>query len=237
MRRFYLKEKIELEKKFFIKNDLFNHVINVLKFKKNQNIVFFDITSNNFFCEILNVNKTNAEVIPLYKIPQKVQSKIEIKVYQCIPKGNILNDIIEKDVELGVTEFTPIISERTIKRTKEFKEKWNEIIKNSTQQCGRSRLMKINTPVYFKDLFKNEFDGEKIIFYENANELIKLDFFNKKKKNSVHIILGPEGGFSLDEVNTANSNGFKSYSLGNNVLKCLTANILAVGFIYLLNSK
>ena len=97
--------------------------------------------------------------------------------------------------------------------------------------------MKINTPVYFKDLFKNEFDGEKIIFYENANELIKLDFFNKKKKNSVHIILGPEGGFSLDEVNTANSNGFKSYSLGNNVLKCLTANILAVGFIYLLNSK
>ena len=234
MRRFYFQGQIKIDTVIKIENELFNHIVNVVKIKKDENFIIFNSESGNYFCVLKNIEKRFGEAKVLYKIPENEKNSSKISVYQCIPKGNILNEIIERNVELGVTEFTPIISERTIKRTKELKQRWFEIIKNSTEQCGRTDLMKINSPIMFNEIFNNDIQGKRLICYENSENLI--DIANLKGFNDFHIILGPEGGFTLSEIERASEKGFESVSLGQNILKCLTANILVVGFISIFKS-
>ena len=234
MRRFYYPERIEIDTKIKIENELYNHIVNVVKIKKDENFIIFNSESGNFFCVLKNIENRFGELEVLYKLPEKEKNNFKISVYQCIPKGNILNEIIERNVELGVTSFTPIVSERTIKRTKELKKRWLEIIKHSTEQCGRTDLMKVNMPIMFNEIFNNHFQGKKLICYENSENIINIENF--KGFNDFHIILGPEGGFTINEIEKANRNGFESISLGKNILKCLTANILAIGFLSLIKS-
>ena len=94
--------------------------------------------------------------------------------------------------------------------------------------------MKVNMPIMFNEIFNNHFQGKKLICYENSENIINIENF--KGFNDFHIILGPEGGFTINEIVKANENGFESISLGKNILKCLTANILAIGFLSLLKS-
>ena len=94
--------------------------------------------------------------------------------------------------------------------------------------------MKIKMPIMFNEIFNNDMQGKKLICYENSENLI--DIKNFKGFKDFHIILGPEGGFTLSEIEKASEKGFESVSLGQNILKCLTANILVVGFISLFKS-
>mgnify|MGYP001158079703 FL=1 len=222
-------EIIELDK------ELYHHIIRVLKMKKNDNLYLFDIKENEYFCNIQKIYKENAEIKVMYKNKKKSDLKIKINVYQCLPKGNQIDDIIEKNVELNVVTFTPVISERTIKKSINIKSRWLEIIKNSSEQCGRNDLMQIREPIYFKDIFNENLIGKNIIFYENSKDLLTL---NEIKSNNIfNLIIGPEGGFSENEIKIAEKNHFESFSLGNNILRCHTANILAVGIISLFSSQ
>ena len=96
-----------------------------------------------------------------YLRPKETINEPDINVYQSIPKGKTIENIIEKSVELGVKEFIPIISSRTIKKSLEVKERWLEIVKTATKQCGRNDIMKIHEPLQYSDIFKKIIRGLK----------------------------------------------------------------------------
>ena len=226
MNRFFVNKKINRDQELKIEGENFHHCITVLKHKIGDNIIIFDNTESEFFCKITGVKKSHLTVEIQYLIPHK-QSGCNINVYQCLPKGKAIEDIIEKSVELGVKRLIPVVSERTIKKTEQVKKRWLDIVKSATKQCGRNDFMQILEPIPYSDIFTDNKSDLKIIFYENSENKINTTSFNDAK--DISIIIGPEGGFSEEEINLANKNNFVDLSLGNTVLKSTTALILGVG--------
>jgi 16S rRNA (uracil1498-N3)-methyltransferase len=125
-----------------------------------------------------------------------------------------------------------VISARTIKRSNEVKKRWLEIIKTATKQCGRSDIMNISEPIAYSDIFIGNSSELKIIFYENSLNKITKELFKPIK--NISIVIGPEGGFTEEEVSLANENGFIDLSLGDTVLRSSTALILSIGMTKLI---
>ena len=232
MNRFFVDKKIKKDREIKIEGKNFHHCIVVLKHRVDDNILIFDIEENEFFCKIIDIKKTFMLINVEYLRPKKNQNEPNIIVYQSIPKGKSIEDIIEKSVELGVKEFIPVISARTIKRSNEVKKRWLEIIKTATKQCGRSDIMNISEPIAYSDIFINNSSELKIIFYENSLNKITKELFKPIK--NISIVIGPEGGFTEEEVTLANKNGFIDLSLGDTVLRSSTALILSIGMTKLI---
>ena len=226
MNRFFVDKKINRDQELKIEGDNFHHCIIVLKHKVGDNIIVFDNTQSEYYCKIIEVKKAYFLVEIQYLIPEKEPGP-KINVYQCLPKGKAIEEIIEKSVELGVTRLIPVVSERTIKKPEQVKKRWLDIVKSATKQCGRNDLMEILEPVPYLDIFLDNKSDLKIIFYENSTNSINNDSFKNAK--DISIIIGPEGGFSEKEIALAQTNGFLDVSLGNTVLKSTTALILGVG--------
>ena len=234
MNRFFLNKEINKDEQIIIEGDNFHHCIIVLKHKVGDNILVFDKKEDEFLCKIIGIKKESMMIQAQYLRPKKTVNEPDINVYQSIPKGKTIENIIEKSVELGVKEFIPIISSRTIKKSREVKERWLEIVKTATKQCGRNDIMKIHEPLQYSDIFKKNNSGLKIIFYENSKNKINHEILEPNK--NISLIIGPEGGFTNEEIILANNNGFIDMSLGNTVLKSNTALILGVGIIKLICS-
>lgn len=168
-----------------------------------------------------------------FNIIKKVNDKSELNGYirllYCLPKGVKLDLVIQKAVELGVSEIVLVNSSRCVRRfdKKESQNKilrFNKIIKEASEQCKRTNLMKLNDIIDFKDI--NNYRADKsFIAYENSNESLKslYDDFKAITGKTINILIGSEGGFSKEEVEYAEKNNFKSISLGNRILRSETS--------------
>jgi len=132
---------------------------------------------------------------------------------------------LEKATEIGIQEITPIIcehSERKVIKTDRFQ----KILESAMKQSLHYYLPKLNEPIAFKDFIKKEFDGQKFIAHceETDKKSLKNELENGK---DVTILIGPEGDFSVKEIQLAIENSFIPVSLGNTRLRTETAAIVA----------
>ena len=137
--------------------------------------------------------------------------------------------MVQKATEIGVDMITPIIFQKTIKTNLNFK-RLETIALEAIEQSERLEKVSINEIFDFKQiLLKKIFDGDiNIIFNKTGDDFV--EFFDKikiKKEKRINIFIGPEGGFSADELFLAEQNGFKIINLGNTNLRAETAAILA----------
>ena len=147
----------------------------------------------------------------------------------CLPKGEKTDLVIQKAVELGANEIVLINSTRSIaKITKENKDKkltrFNKIIKEASEQSKRTRLLKLSDVIAFKELSNYKADVS-FIAYENTS-LTSEDLLNELsniKGKTINVIIGAEGGITLEELNIAKSLGYKEISLGKRILRSETA--------------
>ncbi len=139
--------------------------------------------------------------------------------------------IVQKATELGVKNIYPIITERSeVKNTNKIP-RWQKIADESIKQCGRSISPKIHSELNFKNIFEQIKSDLNIIFYEiEENSSIK-DVFANDQINSVSLIIGPEGGFTENEVKLSLDHSFNSVGLGKRILRAETAAIAAITLI------
>ncbi len=212
-----------------------HYLINVLRLKKADLLHILDDRGNVHSAEIISINKK--EVIAKIKGTEKVntESSLKLILVQSILKGEKMDLVIQKATELGVKEIYPVISSRTIARSTEKYERWHKIAKESVRQCGRTEIPAIHKPILFEDflrLMDERFKG--FIFYEDSKKGLK-EIIPAQRVSQIYCIMGPEGGFSPDEINMAASKGFIQAGLGPRILRAETATITALGllqFIY-----
>lgn len=226
MQRYFVK-KID-DKIIFNQQDIF-HIQKVMRMKINDQIeIVFDDKA--YLVKIISfVPDFNIEIIN--QIDQNPELKNNITLYYCIPKGDKINLVIEKAVELGIKEIILVNSSRTIGKINDSNidkklEHFRKIIKESSEQSKRNNLMKIDKVINYNDIFKNvDSDSLNLIAYEKEKNTVN-DFLNiliKNKSNNINVIVGAEGGFSEEEVDLAIKNNFKSISLGKRILRSETA--------------
>lgn len=159
----------------------------------------------------------------------KTESPVSITLYMAYPKGDKLETVIQKAVELGATRIVPFESSRCIKRPKADKvakqgERLSKIAEEAAKQCGRCIVPEVSLPLSYSAMLKDAKSAElKLICYEKESDLSIKALLTEKKPESIAIIVGCEGGFSPEEVAEAVDAGCHSVTLGKRILRCETA--------------
>jgi 16S rRNA (uracil1498-N3)-methyltransferase len=179
-----------------------------------------------FLATLTSANPLKVEIVE--NLHEEHELKNHITLLYCIPKGEKLDLVIQKATELGVSEIILVQSERCIaKITKENKEKkfirFNKIALEASEQSKRTKVPTIEKLIDYKDIAKFKFDHG-FIAYENEDDISFKDKIEKiKEGETIGILIGSEGGFSLKEVEYAIKNNYQSISLGKRILRSETA--------------
>ena len=157
------------------------------------------------------------------------EPEMSITLYMAYPKGDKLETVIQKAVELGATRIVPFESSRCIKRPKADKvakqgERLSKIAEEAAKQCGRSIVPEVSLPLSFSAMLMDASSAElKLICYEKESDLSIKSLLSETRPKSIAIIIGCEGGFSPEEVEEAINVGCHSVTLGKRILRCETA--------------
>ncbi len=230
MRYFYIKQSDINGSTAIIGNSDAKHITTVLRLKQGDYIRLFDGMGIEYQTRILCLSSEKVTVSIENTFPSKGESAANIIIAQAVLKEKKMDHIIRQVTELGTKKMIPFIARRSIPRPEKKKlsartERWRKIAKESVKQCRRGIITQVNFPVSFEemlDLGKN--CDLKIIFWEK--ELKKIDDIlpeNRLNIKTVFAVVGPEGGFTSDEIDTARKDGFVSAGLGPRILKSETA--------------
>ncbi len=212
------------------------HIAKSLRTKPGEEIILCDGKGFDYKCIAVSVGeKTVLKVIE--RCPNISEPSVYLHLYQALPKGSKMEFIIQKAVELGVSEITPVLTSRCIVRLtpeafEKKRERYQKIAKEAAKQSGRGIIPKVNPLLYYTDALKTLEKDNSIIFYECGGAPLR-ELVNLEQKQ-ISFFVGSEGGFSLDEINMAEENGAQVASLGSRILRCETAPICAASiFLYL----
>ena len=210
-----------------------NHIKNVLRKNILDKLVICNKDSGqDYLCEITEIGeKIKCKIID--KIKVNTESNIFVSIYQVLPKADKMELIIQKSVELGVYDITPIEMKRCIVKIKENDknkkiERWQKIAEVAAKQSGRNHIPVINNIININQICKN-IKSYDIVFvaYENEKEnTLKEQLKILKEKEAVDlkiaVIIGPEGGIDEKEIETLKENGAKIITLGKRILRTET---------------
>ena len=241
--RFYL-DKIIFDQDGILKlsDSISRQLIYVLRCKVNDQAVIFDGSGFDYKVKIVNITNKICSVKFLEKISLDTDNKVKITIFISLIKQNRFEVALQKCTELGVFAFVPFYSSRSIFQLDKTSSsvgnnkisRWKSIIQEASEQCGRPDIPRFFDPVSYEIACKKSQDCFSIILWENE-EKIKLKSVLQNLKGSDHsinIFVGPEGGFSSDEIKLANSIGIKSASLGDLILRSETAAISAISNVF-----
>ncbi|MBD1371145.1 16S rRNA (uracil(1498)-N(3))-methyltransferase [Hazenella sp. IB182357] len=238
MQRYFVAEHavIENEQKIFISGDDYHHIKNVMRAQIGDSIICTKGLGNDYYCEIMAINQDDIETQIIEKTPSQGEPLTKVTIAQSLPKGDKLEWILQKCTELGATTFIPFTSKRTIVKIDERKQakkhdRWMRIVKEAAEQAHRGLIPTVTTP-YTWDQLLSEMDqyDEVWICYEKGGESLVTSVKNVSG-NHILLIVGPEGGFVVEEIEAAREAGAIPISLGTRILRTETASIMALSCI------
>lgn len=155
----------------------------------------------------------------------------ELHLYVALTKhSDRLEWMLEKAVEIGISSFTPLITQRTERKNIRV-DRLESTVLSAMKQSLKAWLPQVNTPQKFSEVISVPVNGIQLIAHCNQGSKIGL---NKVTSEPItHIYIGPEGDFTMDEVELALKNGAKSISLGNSRLRTETAGLLVCSSLYI----
>lgn len=210
------------------------HIAKSLRMKVGDMLTVNDSKGSDYGCLIEEITKDTVTLSVCYKQASDSEPSCKVRIYQANPKGSKLEDIIQKCVELGVYEITPVLTKRCVSRpneksAKKKTERYNKIALEAAQQSGRGIVPKVNELIPLKQAVNEDYSEVKIVFYEGGGEPLKT--LIEENTKSVSIYIGPEGGFEKDEVDLISANGATSATLGKRILRTQTAPVAALSAI------
>lgn len=230
MENFYT-EKEKIQQNFlFIENEEAHHLSKVLRKIVGDKIFVTDGADNQYEVEIRTIHQNLVECEILRHFFRKNESWIDLSLAFSVLKNPARNDwIIEKGTEIGIRKFIPIFTSRTIAQSAKI-ERWQQIALSSMKQSGRSFLPKIEHEKKFHNLVTESFEYNlKLIPHEQTDTTLFIGEVLRFQKNAkqILIVVGPEGGFSNEEILFAEKNNFIQTSLGKRRLRAETAAIVS----------
>ncbi len=235
MDRFFINREISKTNIIDNQEDV-KHISKVLRLKLNDKIEVVDSNEKEYICEITDISKNSVEYKVLQEIDIKRELKVNIKLYQGIPKGQKLDLIVQKLTEIGVYSITPVEFKRCVSSIKEEKEtkkiaRLQRIIYEAAKQSKRNHIPEIENPITFKELTKElKKNTINIVFYECEEKNNLKSYFaslDLSTIKSIGVIIGPEGGITSEEIEELKANNCGVLTLGTRILRTETAAIVA----------
>ena len=247
MPKFFVKQEQINENIIIIQGQDVNHIKKVLRAKIGDELQICNSQNGeNFLCDIEEIKNEDILCKVKQKIEEKVESNIEVTIFQGLPKADKMEYIIQKSVELGVYDITPVEMKRCVVKLDEKDKckkqlRWQKISEVAAKQCGRDIIPQINNIINIKNICEliEKYDIV-LVAYENEKEntlkeqlkLIKEKMKQQKinKVIRIGVVIGPEGGLEEKDVEDLKENEAKIITLGKRILRTETValNVLSV---------
>jgi 16S rRNA (uracil1498-N3)-methyltransferase len=229
--RFFVSAESMQESHVEITGDTFHHLRNVLRVKPGQTLTLMDGRGNCCNVELVAAHRQYATGKIINRWQEKNQA-LPITLIQSLPKGDKFDLILQKGTEMGVSCFQPITTEHSIpkqltaSRLSKREQRWRRIVNEAARQSRRSFLPEVAPLLSLKDIIHESGNNLKLVLWEaGASPLVKV--LPDKRPEGVSLLIGPEGGFSAQEIDTAVAAGFHAVHLGPRILRTETAGLAA----------
>lgn len=232
--RIYHPTEIQPGSQFALTDDAANHVGRVLRMQSGQSLQLFNGDGHNYAATITEVGKKQLRVYIDSVSNNPVESPLRIHLGQGISRGDRMDFAIQKAVELGVTEITPLFTERCgvkldgerlAKRT----EQWQKIAISACEQSGRSVVPTVHPAVNLQHWLATPTKALRLTLDPRAVATIKT----LTPASEIQLVIGPEGGFTDSEVSQTAAAGFTGITLGPRILRTETAALTAISALQL----
>lgn len=213
------------------------HLKKVLRLAPGDKIQVADGQGNEYLAAIIKLEDSVICQI-IEKIESVPEPEFKVALWQGIPKGEKMDFIIQKCTELGISRINPLYTKYTVvrlepKKQKNREERWQRIAFEAAKQCGRAVVPSIGSILNWQDvLAAPKQDGLFLLFAETQKKPgLKQTLENNSGFKEIHLLVGPEGGFAEQEINTAQSSGWYPVSLGRRILRTETAGMAGLTMV------
>lgn len=212
------------------------HISRVLRMKSGDLAIVCDGKKTDCLCRIISADNSCVELEILDKRENEAEPSVYLRLFQCLPKGDKLDFIVQKAVELGASEVIPVVSKRCVSRpdpksSAKKLERYRRIAEEAAKQCGRGILPVIGETISFGEAVRAvNPDGLGLIFYECGGESL-TELTKDLRSGFIDVFIGSEGGFEEAEVEFALKAGIHAATLGKRILRCETAPIAAISVL------
>ena len=232
-------EKIEGEA-LLLDGERARHIAKSLRMKTGDMLTVTDGSGADYGCMIEEITKDTVRLKVCYQQACSSEPSCAVTIYQGVPKGTKLEDIIQKCTELGMVRLVPTLTKRCVSRPDEKgaakkNARYQKIALEAAQQSGRGVVPEIAPQLTLKQALSEDKSDVKIVFYEGGGAPLK-DLVAPEVR-SVSVYIGPEGGFEEEEVALIKSAGGVCATLGKRILRTQTAPVAALSCIMLLTEN
>ena len=231
--RYFFIDSLEPEDAIFsITGPDARHIRTVLRLKPGDKIGLFDGKGFECEAEIADVSPGKVTASLIRSFPSTAESPIQITVAQGFLKERKMDGLVRQLSEIGITEWMAFIAERSVpmpdkKQLLSRIKRWEKIAREAVKQCRRGRIMKIGDTVSFLEVLNMAGDFDlKIAFWEDESRPVR-PIEPKSSIQTVFALIGPEGGFTRNEIEKAKGHGFVTAGLGPRILRAETATLAA----------
>ncbi|MBN1154922.1 16S rRNA (uracil(1498)-N(3))-methyltransferase [candidate division KSB1 bacterium] len=234
---YYIPPEQIMEDRVIIKGAEFKHITIVTRKRPRDTIHVVDGMGNEYLVTLTKIDRKSAEGKIFKRSRYTGEPNFQLTLAQAIPKGTRFELLLEKCTEIGVSEFIPLITEKTVMKQSDAREiRWKNITIAALKQCGRSVLPRIFPPITLHELIRSsKIYDFRLIAHQDSGSLSLIDSINEANvklsgltrfKNGI-IAIGPEAGFSEEEIALAKSNFYVPFNLGDRRLRSETAGIVS----------
>lgn len=214
-----------------------HHILHVLRMSVGDNVIFCDGAGTDYSATIESVNPKKAHVTFNLSSPKKclTEPPVRIVLYQALIKGDKMEFIIQKCVELGVHEIVPVMTNHCVVRIKDAAKKaarYQQIAESAAGQSMRGIVPRVSPAIEFENaLAQMNSDGQTLVAHEREQKLALVSALTSA--DAINIWIGPEGGFTAQEIAALKDRGAIAISLGPRILRAETAAIATVATVAL----
>ncbi len=236
MAKFFISKDFIKNDKVFLDGENANHLTNVLRSKIGEEIEVSCGDGYDYICKIEKINKDSVICKIIDCFGNESEPNIKITLYQGLPKSEKMELIIQKCVELGIDEIVPVNTDRVIVKLagKEDKKiaRWNKISESAAKQSRRGKIPTIQPIINFDEAISQAKNKDlKIIPYEKEKEKGIKQVIKGFTGKNIAIFIGPEGGFSDNEIKLALENNITPITLGKRILRTETAGFITTAIL------
>jgi len=240
MHRFFISANNIRGNKVYIDDEQTRHIEKVLRLRTGDFVKAFDGTGREYTLRLTERKKGRLTAQIESFLIKENEPLLKLSLAQGIAKGDKMDTIIQKAVELGVSVIYPFTSERTVVHLKAEKaakkqERWQKIAREACKQCERNIIPEVKPVIEFNRLLDEIGNRPAIMLYEKEEKMSLKTLLRKKKddfgKEQLFLLVGPEGGFAPWEVEAARRANIFTVKFGPRVLRTETAGIAASSII------
>lgn len=242
MQRYYVPEKNWQEQEVVLTDEDFHHIKRVMRHKVGDKLICNHPNGQAAICVITSIEDTYIKVHIEEWLEQNNELPINVTILQGLPKSNKLELILQKGTELGAAAFQIFEADRSVakwdmKKANNRYKRYNKIIKEASEQCHRNMLPQIKAVDSLHNIVDQNTEYDHLIFgYEEEAKSEQTNSFSSvlqkvNEDENILLIIGPEGGFSKEEVVLLKENGAIPVRLGRRILRTETASLYALASI------